>query len=153
MKRTGFIIFVLAAAVCLAGCGKKEPASEEQLQDPTSMETLGTMSTTETKALPAMKPEVKVPVAAPVEPNLAPLPPSGPYKPTTSEIQTALKNAGYYDSSIDGKVGPKTKKAIQAFQKANGLEADGKVGPKTWAVLGQHLNAAAEQVKPAGKKR
>jgi peptidoglycan hydrolase-like protein with peptidoglycan-binding domain len=59
-----------------------------------------------------------------------------------TEIQTALKNANFYTGSIDGKIGPKTKAAIEEFQKANGLTADGKVGPKTWQILGAYLNQA-----------
>jgi len=55
------------------------------------------------------------------------------------EIQTALKNAGFYSGSIDGKLGPKTKKAIEEFQKSKSLKADGKVGPKTWAELQSYL--------------
>ena len=55
------------------------------------------------------------------------------------EIQRALKKAGYYTGAIDGKAGPKTKKAIEDFQKAKGLKADGKVGPKTWAELEKYL--------------
>lgn len=51
------------------------------------------------------------------------------------EIQTALKAAGFYTGNIDGKIGPKTKRAIVEFQKARGLKADGKVGPNTWAEL------------------
>ncbi|MFA5156795.1 MAG: peptidoglycan-binding domain-containing protein [Candidatus Omnitrophota bacterium] len=161
MKKTGFIVLTLAiAGICLWGCGQKEPSSEELMQDPMSMESLSTMTATDTKAMPGMKPEVGIqevkPAAVTAEPKLEPLPPAGPYKPTSSEIQTALKNAGYYDGNIDGKVGPKTKKAIQDFQKANSLEADGKVGPKTWAVLGPYLDTAAMEAaasKPAGKKK
>ncbi|MDP3143645.1 MAG: peptidoglycan-binding domain-containing protein [Candidatus Omnitrophota bacterium] len=63
--------------------------------------------------------------------------------PTPENIQTALKNAGYYTGAIDGKIGPKSKKAIEAFQKDNGLKADGKVGSKTWAKLQAYLNQAA----------
>ncbi len=55
------------------------------------------------------------------------------------QIQTALKNAGLYQGNIDGKLGPKTKKAIEQFQTNNGLKADGKVGPKTWTALQQYL--------------
>lgn len=60
--------------------------------------------------------------------------------PTPEQIQTALKNAGYYTGAIDGKIGPKSKKAIEAFQQDNGLKADGKVGFKTWSKLQTHLN-------------
>jgi predicted RNase H-like nuclease (RuvC/YqgF family) len=60
-------------------------------------------------------------------------------KPTAEEIQTALKNAGFYNGSIDGKIGKKTKSAIREFQKANELVVDGVVGDKTWAKLGKYL--------------
>ena len=54
-------------------------------------------------------------------------------------IQTALKAANFYTGNIDGKIGPKTKRAIVEFQKAKGLKADGKVGPKTWIELEKYL--------------
>ncbi|OGW83248.1 MAG: hypothetical protein A3C47_02125 [Omnitrophica bacterium RIFCSPHIGHO2_02_FULL_51_18] len=59
------------------------------------------------------------------------------------QIQTALKNAGLYQGNIDGKIGPRTKKAIEQFQTNNGLKADGKVGPKTWAALEPYLTGTA----------
>ncbi|MFA5272139.1 MAG: peptidoglycan-binding domain-containing protein [Candidatus Omnitrophota bacterium] len=65
-------------------------------------------------------------------------------KSTPENIQTALKNAGVYTGSVDGKIGPKTKKAIEAFQQQNGLTVDGKVGPKTWDKLKNYLNKVAE---------
>lgn len=57
------------------------------------------------------------------------------------EIQAALKAAKFYAGDIDGKIGPRTKKAIVEFQKAKGLKPDGKVGPKTWAALEKYLSA------------
>jgi peptidoglycan hydrolase-like protein with peptidoglycan-binding domain len=66
-------------------------------------------------------------------------------KPTPEQIQTALKNAGYYTGAIDGKLGPRSKKAIEGFQKDNGLTVDGKVGAKTWNKLQAHLTASAGQ--------
>lgn len=56
------------------------------------------------------------------------------------QIQTALKSAGFYKGPIDGKMGPKTKEAVKAFQKANGLKADGVVGKKTWMKLAPYLD-------------
>lgn len=146
MKKFGFIVLISAIAVTLFGCGKKQPTLEE-MQQPMSMETLSSMSTTapatpETKAESKVI-EPKIEVGVPVVSNaaqLAPLPPSGPYKPTATEIQRALKNANFYTGSIDGKIGAKTKKAITEFQKANGLTADGKVGPKTWNIMSKYLN-------------
>ena len=55
------------------------------------------------------------------------------------DIQRALQAAGFYSGAIDGKIGPKTKRAITEFQKAKGLKVDGKVGPKTWAELEKYL--------------
>ena len=56
------------------------------------------------------------------------------------QIQTALKNAGYYQGAIDGKMGKNTRQAIKDFQKANNLPADGKVGKKTWLALKGYLD-------------
>lgn len=55
------------------------------------------------------------------------------------QIQIALKNAGFYEGPIDGQIGPKTKKAIMAFQKENGLKPDGIAGEKTIARLRKYL--------------
>jgi len=63
------------------------------------------------------------------------------------DIQQALKNAGFYQGEIDGKFGPKTKKAIEDFQAKNNLKADGKVGPLTWGKLGVYLNADASKLQ------
>jgi len=59
--------------------------------------------------------------------------------PSIIQIQKALKNAGYYNGSLDGKMGPKTQEAIIKFQKDNGLKADGKVGRMTWSELKSYL--------------
>lgn len=55
------------------------------------------------------------------------------------QIQRALKNAGFYNGPVDGKIGSKTKDAIKAFQKANGLKADGIVGKRTSQELSKYL--------------
>lgn len=68
--------------------------------------------------------------------------------PTNEQIQQALKNAGFYEGSVDGVLGKKSKAAIIAFQEQNGLTADGKVGKKTWAKLLPYLSAPATSVKP-----
>jgi len=59
--------------------------------------------------------------------------------PNGKQIQAALKNAGFYQGVVDGKVGKSTREAIKAFQKANNLPADGKVGKKTWMLLKSNL--------------
>jgi peptidoglycan hydrolase-like protein with peptidoglycan-binding domain len=59
--------------------------------------------------------------------------------PAPRQIQAALKNAGYYQGVIDGKIGRKSRQAIRDFQKANNLSVDGKVGKNTWAALKEYL--------------
>lgn len=53
-----------------------------------------------------------------------------------SQIQTKLKNWGYYDGDVDGMYGSATERAVRAFQRKNGLTADGKVGAQTLEALG-----------------
>ena len=59
-------------------------------------------------------------------------------------VQAVLKEAGFDPGAIDGKMGTKTKNAIMAFQKANGLTADGKIGYKTLAKLSEVFPAQEE---------
>ena len=58
---------------------------------------------------------------------------------TKKQIQEALKNVGYYDGAVDGKIGPKTKTAIKEFQKNAGLKADGVAGRNTKEKLLKYL--------------
>ena len=158
MKKFIFIILALVSIVYLTGCGRKQqPISETQ--EPISMEELSKFNTSNptvpevaTKTAPAVTvtPSSAVP---PAGVKLEQFLPSGPYRPTVREIQTALKNAGFYIAMIDGKKGPLTKRAIEDFQRANNLEVDGKVGIKTWTVLSPYLNPAPVPSKPGKKKR
>lgn len=52
-----------------------------------------------------------------------------------STIQNRLISMGYLTGTADGKFGSNTKKAVIAFQKANGLTADGVVGENTYAKM------------------
>lgn len=67
------------------------------------------------------------------------------YKPTSKDIQIALRNAGFYHGNIDGDIGPQTKEAIREFQMENNLIVDGKVGPKTWVALSEYLHQNKEE--------
>ena len=55
------------------------------------------------------------------------------------KIQLALKNNGFDPGPIDGKIGPKTRKAITNFQKAKGLKADGDITDETWKSLSKYF--------------
>lgn len=52
------------------------------------------------------------------------------------QIQTALKEKGYFNSNIDGIFGTITKKSVERFQKDNGLKVDGIAGKNTLKALG-----------------
>lgn len=53
-----------------------------------------------------------------------------------TQIQTKLKNWGYYNGSIDGVYGSRTLSAVKRFQSRNGLSADGIAGPATLVAMG-----------------
>ena len=59
---------------------------------------------------------------------------------TPKKIQAALKKAGFYNGSVDGRIGDRTKEAIRDFQKSNGLKCDGVVGKETWSKLSKYLD-------------
>ncbi len=157
MKKVLSVVFVcgLVGLFFLSGCAKKQETVSTENQDPMSMETLSTLE----PATPAVSTEVVSDTTVSTVQGEAltesPIPVSSA-KPSSEEIQTALKNAGYYSGVIDGKVGPNTKKAIEDFQKASSLKIDGKVGPMTWAALSKFLNAVpaviTEKVKVPSKR-
>jgi len=158
MRTFVFIISGLVLISGLTGCGKKQQALEE-MQEPMSMEALSKVPAEgqpagEAKALPTQAPEA-VSSAVPQTPVAAEqlsLAASTTTKPTNQEIQTALKNSGFYAGEVDGKIGHKTKMAIEEFQKANNLKPDGKVGPKTWAALSKYLTLIPAETKPKKKR-
>jgi len=90
------------------------------------------------------------------EPTPAPVPQPSDYSPVyrtpsgfevpATNIQQALKNAGYYDGAVDGEIGPSTREAIRKFQSDSGLKADGICGRKTWELLQTHLGNSASPV-------
>lgn len=64
------------------------------------------------------------------------------------QLQTQLKNLGYYTGSITGTFGELTHAAVVAFQKANGLSADGVAGTTTLSKL--YSGSAIAKNKEAG---
>ena len=51
-------------------------------------------------------------------------------------VQQALKEKGYYNYTVDGIFGTRTRYAVISFQKDNGLDPDGIAGEKTLKALG-----------------
>lgn len=150
------VLVILVLAVAFTGCAKKVT---DESQNVNTMESLAPAE--DASQLPAAQSNVNLPAApavveplpiepAPVTQAVAPALPvtadvvTGAVKSLSpTQIQTALKNAGLYTGNIDGKIGPASKKAIEAFQKSNGLKADGKVGPKTIAAMEKYLTGPA----------
>lgn len=130
MKKNNIFIFIIMLLIFITGCTKKNAEltqSEESVDsqvEPIFMSEIAENSDQEDEAIY--------------------LPPAGPYRPRAQQIQTALKNAGYYHGNIDGKIGPLTNEAIKDFQKANNLKVDAKVGPKTWEILRRYLKSPAQ---------
>ena len=53
-----------------------------------------------------------------------------------SEVQEAVKAKGNDPGPIDGRMGPKTRAALKAFQETNGLKATGQLDNETAEKLG-----------------
>lgn len=143
MKKKVLVMFLAALIIlsmALFGCkGKVEKVQEEP-----KLETPEAISPAE-EAISMTEPAQTVATET-IPPTAAPQIVEKPMTAVKQEkqnrdkdIQRALKNANFYTGAIDGKIGPKTKKAIEEFQKARGLKPDGKIGPKTWAELEKYL--------------
>ncbi len=66
----------------------------------------------------------------------------------TRNVQSELKNQGFYYGEVDGKSGPELSAALRRYQIRNGLEVSGDLNKETLAALG--LGPAAPQ-KPAAE--
>lgn len=89
---------------------------------------------------------------APVKAAADSAPTASSTRPPTLQVQQALKNAGFYQGAVDGKMGPMTRSAIQEFQRVHGLNDDGVVGKLTWAKLRPYVELSAgggEQTAPS----
>ena len=66
------------------------------------------------------------------------------------QIQTKLKNWGYYNGSVDGIYGTKTVNAVKYFQRRNGLTADGIAGKATLAAMGINSSTSSNSNNSGG---
>ena len=151
-------VAVLLALAAAGGCTKQTASSNTPGTASTPESTI-IQQATQTPATMAALPMEPAPAASMAAMPMEPTPatdaaPAAPMETaaapaaagkvgTAQEIQQALKQAGFYQGAIDGKVGPKTQQAIKEFQQAHQLKVDGKVGPRTWAALQPYLTASA----------
>lgn len=71
-----------------------------------------------------------------MESNAAALSKRGSQGQEVRNIQTRLRNWGYYSGSVDGIYGSGTESAVKSFQRKNGLTPDGVAGPATLSKIG-----------------
>lgn len=130
---------ILSAFLCISGCATNAKVSEKLVSQNLSKKTdvvkdvdknesaselgAGSIANTESKVETKPVTESEIPIA----------------KMKTSQIQKALKSAGYYEDKVDGIPGPKTREAIRRFQIDNGLMADSVAGPRTQRILAKYL--------------
>ena len=134
------VVALMVVPLAITGCKARQKPVEVQSAEVPEATTTEDLLSPQAPLEPAqMVATETIPPTAnpPVQEKQAPAAPEK--QDRTKDIQKALKAAGFYEGTIDGKIGPRTKKAILDFQKAKGLKADGKVGPKTWAELEKYL--------------
>lgn len=155
MRTSHVALLVGAISLLVVGCERKaqqasEPSEVEILSADGSVQVLtdeslgaipGITAGMPIETQTATAPQAAVGTAGTITGALSQAGPIG----SMTEIQTALKAAGFYTGPVDGKIGPVTRTAIRAFQEARGLQVDGKVGPKTWTALAPFLHPRAQQ--------
>ena len=96
-----------------------------------------TTSTTTAATVPAVH-TPSTPAPAALQPPTSTLKP-GARGAQVRALQRSLIQLGYQVGKVDGRYGPKTATALQAFQASAGLKTDGVFGPKTLAALKRAL--------------
>jgi len=132
------VVFFLSSVVMAMGRKVVKPAEQQPVSLGTTQPEVELIKPEQLEPNPPITEEMKENKPQDIAVQLAP-----DEGTKNRQIQTALKNAGYDPGTIDGKMGPKSKKAIKDFQTANGLKADGKVGPKTWSKLSTYVSLGA----------
>lgn len=67
------------------------------------------------------------------------------------QIQTKLKNWGYYNGGVDGIYGYNTYLSVKSFQRKNGLTVDGIAGKATLAAIGISPTSSSSSGSASGK--
>lgn len=142
------IVIVVGAAVVLSGCAGRQTRQElARLQSQVGLldERVSQLERTSLSSAPGASfgdattegwTSVGGTKSKAASSSVSPLTVStAPLKPSTRDIQQALKNAGFYQGAIDGKMGPLTREAVKEFQRVNGLTPDGVAGRQTWSKL------------------
>ncbi len=163
MERTGFVLIalVLCASLTISGCSSAQKKLSEEVKGirtkvdtletrvegveakQTETERIGMEKTKETEEMRAGRARFSGKTNVGIKHKNSPRD-----KERVRELQTCLKNAGFYKGEIDGVKGRKTKTAIKKFQGENGLVADGMVGKRTWEALSKYSSGAPGAASP-----
>ncbi len=151
-KNLIYTVLICFAVMALSGCGTAQKKYHEEISGiKTKVETLESrvegveMKQAESERMAAERAQMAEEFKSDgmTASNIDIKPRSDKSKARVKEIQAALKNAGYYNGKVDGIKGRATRRAIRAFQKANGLTADGVVGNKTWESLSKYAGSGS----------
>lgn len=147
MKPTVPVVAIVAASVLFAGCATALSARNQEAQllktQVASLETQVAGLTEQLSDLSKRNAQLEAQLAKPAgQAQAAKTRAAQPL--SVRQIQLALKAAGFYEGSVDGKMGPRTQEALKSFQRAQGLKADGIAGSKTSAQLAKFLSASEQ---------
>ena len=73
--------------------------------------------------------------------------------PEVAELQTLLREAGYFNGDITGYFGSETTSAVQRFQTDNNLTVDGIAGPRTMTALRNPASVSTSSAATTGPSR
>lgn len=148
------LVLVLAAAACGGGDNSTSSESEASPDASIPLET-GDSATpapapTPSPAEPAEPAPSEATTEAPgaIPAGAAPIK-KGSKKANILALQESLDYLGYSVGTPDGVFGAKTKKAINDFQKDNGIKASGVADKKTIAAINKQVKEAAAGTSPA----
>lgn len=138
-SRLSVLVPILAAAVLMSGCATTRPRRAEKVDPQAQVVDLQNQLQAKDQQIQDLQSQL----AASSQPMpMSNFSSSGRSSSvirvsgvSVTELQRALKKAGYDPGPVDGRVGKKTKSAIRRFQRDQGLASYGVVGDKTWTLL------------------